>query len=117
MTTTDGIQDSDWKEIISLAAAVANKTDLGLGASLERKMLMRALDKLEEKYGRLPSILSARADYTDDVNISLSLLKEAYVSADEAYDVKNKVIISSSIAEIYLDSFSNKSRAAIWINA
>lgn len=39
MTTTDGIQDSDWKEIISLAAAVANKTDLGLGARWKERCL------------------------------------------------------------------------------
>ena len=115
MTTTDGIQDNDWEEVMSLAAAVANQTGLSLDAGLERKRLMRALDKLEQKYGRLPSILSTRADYVDDANISLSLLKEAYVTADEASDLKNKVIISSSIAEIYLDSFDNKSRADFWI--
>ena len=100
---------------MSLAAAVANQTGLGLDAGLERKRLMRALDRLEQKYGRLPSILSTRADYVDDANISLSLLKEAYVSADEDSDLKNKVIIGSSIAEMYLDSFDNKSRAGFWV--
>jgi hypothetical protein len=115
MTTTDGIQDNDWEEVMSLAAAVANQTGLSLDAGLEKKRLMRALDRLEHKYGRLPSILSTRADYVDDANISLSLLKEAYVSADEAYDLKSKVIISSSIAEMYLDSFDNKSRAGFWV--
>ncbi|MDD0843384.1 hypothetical protein [Pseudomonas sp. Gutcm_11s] len=115
MTTTDGIQDNDWEEVMSLAAAVANQTGLSLDAGLERKRLMRALDRLEQKYGRLPSILSTKADYADDANISLSLLKEAYVTADEASDLKSKVIISSSIAEIYLDSFDNKSRADFWV--
>lgn len=116
MTTSDGIQGSDWEEIMTSAAAVANQIGMGLDASLEKKRLLRYLEKLEQKYGRLPSILSTRADYTDDVKISLSLLKEAYVSAEEAYDAKNKVIISSSIAEIYLDYFNHKSRAAFWLN-
>ncbi len=40
-------------------------------------MLMRALDELEEKYGRLPSILSARADYTDDVNTGFPVSSDA----------------------------------------
>lgn len=115
MTTTDGIQDNDWEEVMSLAAAVANQTGLSLDAGLERKRLMRTLDRLEQKYGRLPSILSTKADYVDDANISLSLLKEAYVTADESSDLKNKVIIGSSIAEIYLDSFDNKSRAGFWV--
>lgn len=115
MTTSDEIQHSDWEEVMSLAAAVANQTGMNIDASLERKRLLRYLDKLEQKYGRLPSILSTRADYIDDTNISLSLLKEAYVSADEISDLKNKVIISSSIAEIYLDFFNNKSRAAFWV--
>ncbi|MDH1262926.1 hypothetical protein [Pseudomonas sp. GD03944] len=115
MTTTDGVQDDDWEEVMSLAAAVADQTSMNLDARLDKKRLLRTLDKLEQKYGRLPSILSTRADYIDDVNVSLSLLKEAYVSADETFDLKNKVIISSSIAEIYTDEPNKKPRAAFWV--
>lgn len=117
MTTSDGIQDSDWEEAMSLAAAVTNQIIMGLDADLERKRLLRHLDELEQRHGRLPSILSTRADYIDDADTSLSLLKEAYVSADEVDDFKNKVIISSSIAEIYLDAFNDTPRAAFWVDA
>lgn len=37
MTTSDGIQDSDWEEIMTSAAAVANQIGMGLDASLEKR--------------------------------------------------------------------------------
>ena len=115
MVTSDGIEGDDWEEIVTLSAAVANQASIGLDSGLETKRLMRALDKLEKKYGRLPSILSTRADYVDDADVSISLLKEAYVTADENSDVKNKVFISSSLAEMYLDTFENKQLASFWV--
>lgn len=115
MVTSDGIEGDDWEEIVTLSAAVANQASIGLDSGLETKRLMRALDKLEKKYGRLPSILSTRADYVDDADVSISLLKEAYVTADENSDVKNKVFISSSLAEMYLDTFENKQLTNFWV--
>lgn len=115
MITSDGIEGRDWEEVMTLSAAVANQISIGLDSGLETKRLMRALDKLEKKYGRLPSILSTRADYVDDADVSISLLKEAYVTADENSDVKNKVFISSSLAEMYLDTFKNKQLASFWV--
>lgn len=115
MITSDGIEGGDWEEIMTLSAAVANQTSIGLDSGLETKRLMRALDKLEKKYGRLPSILSTRADYVDNADVSISLLKEAYVTADENSDVKNKVFISSSLAEMYLDTLENKQLASFWV--
>ncbi len=37
MTTSDGIQDSDWEEVMSLAAAVTNQIVMGLDADLKEK--------------------------------------------------------------------------------
>lgn len=115
MATSDGIDARDWEVIGDLAAAVANRTGSNFDASLDRKRLLRALDKLEKKYGRLPSILSTRADYVDDPELSLSLLKEAYVTADERSDVKNKAFISSTLSELYLESFQRKDLARFWL--
>lgn len=115
MATSDGIEASDWEAIGDLAVAVANRSGAGDDASLDRKRLLRALDKLEKKYGRLPSILSTRADYVDDPGFSLSLLKEAYVTADERSDVKNKAFISSTLSEMYLETFQRKDLARFWL--
>lgn len=115
MATSDGIEKNDWDTIGDLAVTVANRSRSGCDASLDRKRLLRALDKLEKKYGRLPSILSTRADYVDDFEVSLSLLKEAYVTADERSDVKNKAFISSTISELYLETFQRKDRARFWL--
>lgn len=115
MATSDGIDARDWEVIGDLAAAVANRSGADSDASLDRKRLLRALDKLEKKYGRLPSILSTRADYVDDPELSLSLLKEAYVTADERSDVKNKAFISSTLSELYLETFQRKDLARFWL--
>ncbi|MCP1625410.1 hypothetical protein [Pseudomonas nitroreducens] len=115
MATSDGIEGDDWEILADLAGAVASQSGSGCDASLERKRLLRALDKLEKKYGRLPSILSTRADYVDDPELSLSLLKEAYVTADERSDVKNKAFISSTLSELYLETFQRKDLARFWL--
>lgn len=81
MATSDGIATNDWETIRDLALTVVNRSGAGDDASLDRKSLRHALDKLEKKYGRLPSILSTRANYVDDSELSLSLLKDAYVTA------------------------------------
>lgn len=115
MATSDGIATNDWETIRDLAATVVNRSGAGDDGSLDRKRLLRALDKLEKKYGRLPSILSTRADYVDDPELSLSLLKEAYVTADERSDVKNKAFISSTLSELYLETFQRKDLARFWL--
>lgn len=114
MATSDGIDAHDWAEVLELAAEVVNHADSPQEA-WSRRRLMRALDELERRYGRLPSILSTRADFSVDVAFSLSLLKEAYASAGEMSDFKNKVFISASLAELYLDTFSDRERARYWV--
>lgn len=115
MATSDGISDSDWESIMSSAEAVADLTGRDLDAGFARRKLIIELEKLEQKYGRLPSILSTRADYIDDSKNKLSLLKEAYATADETLDFKNKVFISSSIIELYLELPEKKALAQHWL--
>ena len=73
-------------------------------------------DFLEKKYGRLPSILSIRAHYIDEREAKLSLLKEAYLTACENSDIKNKIHICNDIAELYIEEFNDIFRAKYWIN-
>lgn len=115
MATSDGIATNDWETIRDLAATVVNRSGAGDDGALDRKRLLRALDKLEKKYGRLPSILSTRADYVDNSELSISLLKEAYVTACERSDVKNKAFISSTLSELYLETFQREDLARFWL--
>lgn len=103
MTTSDGITDSDWESIIISAEEIAELTGREIDARFAQKKILSQLDRLEKKYGRLPTILSTKADYIDSTDERLSLLKEAYITADEIQDKKNKVFISGSIIEIYLE--------------
>ncbi|HDP4854863.1 hypothetical protein P4204_25355 [Pseudomonas aeruginosa] len=103
MTTSDGITDSDWESIIISAEEIAELTGREIDARFAQKKILFQLDRLEKKYGRLPTILSTKADYIDSTDERLSLLKEAYITADEIQDKKNKAFISSSIIEVYLE--------------
>jgi hypothetical protein len=113
--TSDGISEKDWNLIINLAEDVVELTGGDLDSRLAKKRLIRALARLELKYGRIPSILSTKADYVDDEKIKLSLLKEAYLGACELSDFKNRVFISSTITELYVE-VSDQIRARYWID-
>ncbi|CEI78109.1 hypothetical protein F8135_23735 [Pseudomonas aeruginosa] len=115
MTTSDGITDSDWESIIISAEEIAELTGREIDARFAQKKILSQLDRLEKKYGRLPTILSTKADYIDSTDERLSLLKEAYITADEIQDKKNKVFISGSIIEIYLELPEKKSFAQYWL--
>ena len=114
MPTSDGITDEDWDLVADLAEAVVNQTGLDLDPLLAKRRLIYNLDSLESKYGRLPSILSTKADYVDDRDIQLSLLKEAYAGACEINDLKNKVFICGSLVEVYIDALE-RSKAEHWL--
>ncbi len=45
--------------------------------------LLEILDELEVIYGRIPSILDTRADYTDDPLESIALYKEALAACED----------------------------------
>jgi len=66
--TSDGIMEADWEVIQVLAADIANVVmaqNYGTARVTTEKLLSQ-ISRLEEKYGRLPSLLATRADCIDD---------------------------------------------------
>lgn len=116
MTTSDGIKDIDWEVVIELASAVVNASADGADPAYLKRKLLKELEKLERKYGRLPSILSTKADYVVKIDERLSLLREAYSAASENLDFKNKVYISATIAELYVEEFNDAVHARYWVD-
>ena len=78
------------------------------------RQLLNYLDKLESKYGRLPSILDTRADFSKDSSFSASLYKEAYAASLELGDNKNLSLVSSSLAEIYATEIKDFAKGKVW---
>lgn len=114
LATSDGISDLDWDVITGCAEAIADASSTEADDTLLVNNLIRELKKLENHYGRLPSILSTEADYIEDKVKELCLLKEAYVTACELDDSKNKAFISASLAEYYVEREMNIERASYW---
>lgn len=115
MATSDGISDSDWGAVRDCAEEIARASSVEADDKLLVANLIRELRKLEAVYGRLPSILATEADYTEDEVKELSLLKEAYVTACELDDNKNKAFISASLAEYYVEQVFDRKKAAYWM--
>ncbi|MBU6953839.1 hypothetical protein [Hahella sp. HN01] len=114
-TTSDGIDIYEWETIVELASEIANMTAIDVDASLIERKLLLELDKLEEKYGPLPSILSTKAEYIDEFRLKLTLLKEAYINSCEISDLNNRAFISSTIAELYIDNCNDIVRSKYWL--
>tara|TARA_B100001105_G_C22321808_1_gene412877 strand:+ start:456 stop:947 length:492 start_codon:yes stop_codon:yes gene_type:complete len=112
--TSDGISLSDWEKVEDLAIEFTNVTLSDSDNSVFREKLTRLLTDLEDKYGRLPSLLATEADFILDKKRALSLLKEAYVCALELNDEQNLSYISSSIVEFYNDE-NNIKLIAFWL--
>lgn len=102
MKTSDGIELEQWRKVEDIAFEIAEFSLNGKDDTELLDKLYLLLSELEEGYGRLPSILATKADYTNDEVLELSLLKEAYVNSLEIGDHKNASYISVSIAEYYV---------------
>ncbi len=77
--TPDGITTADWVRVEEAASQIVNASlmdDEILGAH-HKSALFQLLDELEGRYGRVPSILSTRADFSDDPREAIPLLEEA----------------------------------------
>ena len=61
------------------------------------------LDGLERQYGRRPSILATRADYTSALGAQKRMLRAAYAAAEGMGDGKNMVLVAESLIERFLD--------------
>ena len=104
MPTSDGISDAEWDVVRFHSESIVDADSNDIESGILVRRLLDELDKLKNKYGRLPSILGTEADYVDDEIAQLSLLKEAFVSASEMSDAANKVYIATSLVEFYLSS-------------
>ena len=117
--TPDGIADADWTRVRELAAA-AVEASAGVDDALAAGRLAEltgALDALEAQYGRRPSLLATRADFTADVGEKLALLEEAYAIADESGDVQNTVWIADALASLHIDDRRDPIEGARWLQA
>jgi hypothetical protein len=81
-----------------------------------KKDLMTCLDKLEQKYGRLPSIVATRADFCDNKRQSIKLWKEAYSLAISQGDKRNIALISSSLAGFMIDQKEDPIAGQRWLD-
>lgn len=114
MSTSDGISKDDWCRVEACAEDIAISSESGLDCSLLMSNMLRVLDDLKSRYGRLPSILATEADYVNNKVVELSLLKEAYASACEIGDIKNLAFIAASLAEYYLEEAIDVRKAKFW---
>ncbi len=116
MGTADGISDTDWEQVKDLAARLCDAVEGSEEEEASVKDLMAYLDKLEGKYGPLPSILATRADFLEDYNRKEELLTRAYAAAQKLGDRKNLVDISHSLAELYVDALVDVQQGRRWLD-
>jgi hypothetical protein len=102
--TPDGVPEKEWAKVTKLAlaaAAASGKGDEAAAADVTEKLLS-LLAALEEKFGPLPGILAARADFLDDPDEAVRLLERAYRIAGQRADVDSRLTIADSLAGVYI---------------
>jgi len=114
MATSDGISTEDWDVVHQFAVDIVNAAD---GQEAEyRRLLLDWLERLESKYGPLPSILATRADYVDaDDPVRERLLLNAHTAGDSIGDTTNLLVIAHSLVEMYLER-KHAREADRWLN-
>jgi hypothetical protein len=83
--TRDGISTEEWDRVHTVAVDIVNASAIedAVLCAHHTERLFDILDELEAIYGRIPSILDTRADYTDDPTVAITLYEEALsVSVD-----------------------------------
>jgi hypothetical protein len=116
MATSDGISTEDWDRLHELVLEVVNTETGEAEERIWRARLLNYLEELEEKYGSRPSILATRADFiTDDVSVRQALLIRAYALAAEVADVRNQLLIASSLAALAVEELKDREEAARWL--
>lgn len=117
--TSDGISLADWDAVRILATGCVNAVVDGLenekSAALRKKML-RLLNRLSMKYGDKPSILATKADYVVSNKKRVNLLEDAFSLAEKMGDHKNMTLISSSLAEFYVEDMGDLRNGRAWLD-
>ena len=114
--TPDGISDDDWDRVHELAVDIVNAGE-GEESIALTGALLAYMDRLEEKYGQLPSIVATRADYVEDPLERLALLEHAYGLALEQSDRKNLVLVASSLVSLHIETVRDADQAERWLRA
>ena len=83
--TPDGISTEEWDRVHAAAVDIVNATVVedDVLCAHHTQRLLDILDELEVTYGRIPSILDTRADYTDDPSVAISLYEEALAATED----------------------------------
>jgi len=115
--TSDGITQKDWGRVCRISMAIFNSIMRHNDKSVENQKakLFACLDRLEAKYGELPSIVGARADFEDNQRKRVRLWKRAYHLAQARQDFKNVTLIASSLADYFIDERQDKRRGRYWL--
>lgn len=117
-STSEGIPRNEWMLVEDLADKVLDANlsgDLVIELKYKEQMI-NLLDKLQTKYGELPSIYATKADYIDDIQQEVVLLKKGFDIANNLNDKKNRTLISGSLAQRYIEELRDKANGIIWIN-
>lgn len=115
--TSDGVPKESWDKIHALAVAYAN---LSLGKSRQRiertrQKMLRLLRDLEYRFGERPSLLATRSDYVKPTAYREKLLLRAFGLAKRRGDRPNMVLVSSSLASLYVEDIGNITEGARWL--
>lgn len=115
--TSDGINTEDWEVVQDYAAKIANAAcaDDAKTSDIITEKLLRYLECLEAKYGKLPSILATRADYVNDLTQRVKLLEQSYELAKQSDDRENLTLTASSLAQLYVEEAVDVSAAQKWL--
>lgn len=117
--TPDGVPAKEWAKVTRLALAAAAASGKGdeAAAAEATEAVLGALDGLEQKFGPLPGILAARADFLDDPHEAVALLERAYKIAGQRADVESRLTIADSLAGCYIREFEDPVQGAKWLAA
>jgi hypothetical protein len=116
--TSDGISKEEWAHVYSICSEILSAVeseDEG-EEQVKRIKLFGFLDGLQKKYGELPSILATKADYASDDNVKVALLQKAFEIAKTKRDDSNLTLISSSLAQAYIEDLKDKVQGKKWLN-
>jgi hypothetical protein len=117
--TPDGVPEKEWAKVtkLALATAAANGQGNEPAAADATKKLLALLDGLEQKFGALPGILAARADFLDDADEAVQLLERAFKIAGQRADVESRLTIADSLAGAYIRELEDPKQGAKWLAA
>lgn len=107
--TPDGIRTEDWDRVHAAACEIVNASSMDDPVLCEHHtvLLFETLDELERHYGRIPSILATRADFTDDPQVAILLLEEALLASSDP--ISSRLALQSLVRLMIDEQFDEAS--------